>query len=160
MVIYNQYWCGRQTCKTKTSCLTFLWSSVVWGGLTTWNVHLYGFFQYGWEEGFHISWFEWTVGECGQPKKLIPEGQGILAFANLSIKSKMAAGSDFYCCGPLIFARQKLVCYCGMFCHVLFEVRGITAWMNASCTLVWFCSSVNAEVCFKMSCFGKWPTTL
>ena len=64
--------------------------------------------------------------EYGQPKKLIPEGQGILAFAYLSVENKMAAGSDFYCCGPLIFARQKLVCYCGMFGHVLFEVRGIT----------------------------------
>ena len=105
-------------------------------------------------------WLFPVLGECRQPKKLIPEGQGILAFAYLSIKNKMAAGSDFYCCGPLIFARQKLVCYCGMFSHVLFEVRGITTWVTASCTLVWFCSSANAEVRFKISCLGKWPTTL
>ena len=101
--------------------------------------------------GFHISCFEWTLGEFGQPKKLIPEGQGILAFAYLSIKNKMAAGSDFYCCGPLIFARQKLVCYCGMFGHVLFEVRGITTWVTASYTLEWFFSSVNVEVRFQIS---------
>ena len=113
-----------------------------------------------WMVGFHISCFEWTLGECGQPKKLIPEGQGTLAFAYLSIKNKMAAGSDFYCCGPLIFARQKLVCYCGMFGHVLFEVRGITTWVTASCTLVWFFSSVNAEVRFQISYLDKWPTTL
>ena len=112
------------------------------------------------EVGFHISCFEWTLGECGQPKKLIPEGQGILAFAYLSMKNKMAAGSDFYCCGPLIFARQKLVCYCRMFGHVLFEVRGITTWVTASCTLVWFFSSVNAEVRFQISYLSKWPTTL
>ena len=38
------------------------------------------------EVGFQISCFEWTLGEFGQPRKLIPAGQGILAFAYLSIK--------------------------------------------------------------------------
>ena len=142
--------------------------------LVAWHFYGHLLFEVGWplemyicmafssmdeEVGFHISCFEWTLGECGQPKKLIPEGQGILAFAYLSIKNKMAAGSDFYCCGPLIFARQKLVWYCGMFGHVLFEVRGITTWVTAPCTLVWFFSSVNAEVRFQISYLGKWPTT-
>ena len=112
------------------------------------------------EVGFHISCFEWTLGECGQPKKLIPEGQGILAFAYLSIKNKMAAGSDFYCCGPLIFARQKLVCYCGMFGHVLFEVRGCSTWVTASCALVRFFFSLNTEVGFQSFFSPEWRPTL
>ena len=142
--------------------------------LVAWHFYGHLLFEVGWplemyicmafssmdeEVGFHISCFEWTLGECGQPKKLIPEGQGILAFAYLSIKNKMVAGSDFDCRGPLIFARQKQVCYCRMFGHV-FEVREIITWVTASCTLVWFFSSVNAKVRFKISCLGKWPTTL
>ena len=38
------------------------------------------------EVGFQISCFECTLGEFGQPRKLIPAGQGILAFSFLSIK--------------------------------------------------------------------------
>ena len=38
------------------------------------------------EVGFQISCFEWALGEFGQTRKLIPAGQGILAFAYLSIK--------------------------------------------------------------------------
>ena len=35
--------------------------------------------------GFQISCFEWTLGEFEQPRNLIPAGQGILAFAYLSL---------------------------------------------------------------------------
>ena len=38
------------------------------------------------EVGFQIPCFESALGEFGQPRKLIPAGQGILAFAYLSIK--------------------------------------------------------------------------
>ena len=38
------------------------------------------------EVGFQISCFELTLGELGQPRKLIPAGRNILAFAYLSIK--------------------------------------------------------------------------
>ena len=69
--------------------------------LVAWHFYGHLLFEVGWplemyicmafssmdeEVGFHISCFEWTLGECGQPKKLIPEGQGILAFASHEIR--------------------------------------------------------------------------
>ena len=45
------------------------------------------------EVGFQISCFRWTLGEFGQPRKLIPAGQGILAFAYVFIYKRWSLGA-------------------------------------------------------------------
>ena len=59
----------------------------------------------------------------------------------------MAAGSDFYCCGPLIFARQKLVCCCGMFGHVLLEVRAHSKPLFKKLEILKFTDSITVNNC-------------
>ena len=47
-----------------------------------------------------------------------------------------------------------------MFGHVSFESIGPATWVTALCALVWFFSSVNAEVGFQIYCFGEWAPAL
>ena len=57
-----------------------------------------------------------------------------------------------FCCMP------KLVSCCWMSGHMFSEMSVLSTWVTALCALVWFLSSVDAEVTLQSSCMTEWTS--